>query len=331
MKWLATIGLMITAVFIMGCGDGWAVYPNNDGIPNNCEYTAGAYYQPNHFARFDNNNNRLTLVDWTTGGTIFELDTNINAARTSVLDWSPNCQYLITHQDGTGIIYDVVNGGRLASFDDMRGYDRQDPSAVFDQTNTYVTIEAGGITYLHHLLTGETDVLADHYFQVQYFDYNREQLIGIGDDEVAVYNLNGGAKIASFGDLNLSVYAHMAMSPDGTTLAFSSTIPWVYVINRDTLTRTDLYVGFSRYYLQGRIAISPDNRYLAVGTTEVKVWDLQNLQAIDGNQMPTTFAFAGPEDVIDDLHFVDGNILETISTTGDTSDWNMITGEQVDA
>jgi hypothetical protein len=320
MKWLATLGLMIAAVLVMGCGDGWANYPNNDGIPNNCEYANGAYYQPTHFARFDNNNNRLTLVDWTTAETIFVLDTNINAARTTVLDWSPNCQYLITHQDGTGVIYDVVNGGRLAAFEGMRGYDRQDPSAVFDQTNTYVTIEAAGTTYLHHLVTGETDVLADHYFQVQYFDYAREQLMGIGDDEVAAYSFNGGAKIASFGDLNLSRYGHMAMSPDGTTLAFSSTIPWVYVINRDTLTRTDLYIGFYRYYLQDRIAISPDNRYLAIGTTEVNVWDLQNLQPIAGNRMPTMFSFAGPEAVIRDIHFVDGNTLEATSTVGDTSD-----------
>ena len=343
MKRLASLGIIIAALLVMGCGDGMAVFPNNDGIPNNCEYTTGTYYQPNQFARFDNNHRRLLLVDWKTADTIYELDTNINAARTWVLEWSPNCQYLVTHQDGTGIIYDVINGRRLVSFENMRGYNRSNPSAVFDQTSTYLTVEAGGATYLHHLLTGETYRLADHYFQLQYFDYARAQLIGIGDDEVAAYNFNGGAKVASFGDLNLSVYARMVFSPDGTTLAFTSRIPWVYVINRDTLARVDVNIGL--FGNETGMAISPDNRYLAVGYTRVNVWDLQNLPPVVADQTPTAFTFPGPVGFVQHLHFVDnstveiasiirdgsrveGNIVWTI-TDGGTSYWNMTTGEEV--
>lgn len=325
MKRLASLGLLIAALLVMGCGDGMAVFPSNDGIPNNCEYTTGTYYQPNQFARFDNNHRRLLLVDWKTGDTIYELDTDINAARTWVLEWSPSCQYLVTHQDGTGIIYDVINGRRLVSFEHMRGYDRRNPSAVFDQTSTYLTVEAGGITYLHHLLTGETYRLTDQYFKVQFFDYDHDQLIGIGDDEVAAFSLSTGEKVASFGDLNLSRYGHVTYSPDGTTLAFTSRIRSVYVINRYSLARAD--VNIDLYGSEASVAISPDNRYLAVGYARVSVWDLQNLQPLTGDHTPTTFDFPGPELLVRDLHFVDGNTLETVTADG-VSYWDMTTGEQ---
>lgn len=326
-KYLGYIGMGVAAAFIMGCGDGRASFPNNDGIPNNCEYTAGAHYQPNQFARFDNNNHRLMLMDWNTGDDIFELDTSINAANTEVLEWSPSCQYLITHQDGNGILYDVVNGRRLAAFDGLRGYNRTDPSAVFDQTDTYLTIEAGGTTYLHKLLTGETFPLVDHYFQTQYFDYGRDELIAINAWEVAAYDLNTGAKVSSFGDLNLFRNARVAFSPDGTTLAFSSNGRWTHVFNRDTLARIDIRVGFYNADREHTLAISPDNRYLAVGASRVDVWDLENLQPIEGDWMPSAFNFPGPDTVIRDIHFVDGSTIEAITSRG-ASYWNMTTGEQ---
>jgi hypothetical protein len=74
------------------------------------------------------------------------------------------------------------------------------------------------------------------------------------------------------------------------------------------------------------MALSPDNRYLAVGATRVNVWDLQNLQPIAGDRMPTAFNFPGPDGLIQDIHFVDGNTLETRTGSGN-SYWDMTTGE----
>jgi hypothetical protein len=328
MKYLGYMGMVIAALMVMACGDGIAHYPENDGIPNNCEYTTGDHYQPNHFARFDNNNHRLLLVDWNTADIIFELDTNINAAHTSVLEWSPNCQYLITNQDGSGVLYDVVNGKRLASFDKLRGYSRNNPSAVFDQTNTYFTVEAGGSTYLHKILTGETFELADDYFRVQYFNYARGQIIGVGDTIATAYSLNNGAKVAEFDDLNLGRNAHMVISPDSTTLAFTSDNRWTHVINRDTMSRIDLNTGYYIYDQETTMALSPNNRYVAIGATRVNVWDLQNLKPIVGDRMPTAFNFPGPYSQIIDIHFVDDNTIETETYSG-VSDWNMTTGEEI--
>jgi hypothetical protein len=328
MKRLGYLGIVIAALMVMACGDGSAYYPENDGIPNNCEYKTGAHYQPNHFARFDNNNHRLLLVDWNTGDTLFELDTNINAARTSVLEWSPNCQYLITTQDGSGVLYDVVNGKRLASFDKLRGYSRNNPSAVFDQTNTYFTVEAGGITYLHKIQTGEIFPLIDDYFRVQYFDLTRGQLIGISDGKAVAFDLNNGARVTEFGNLLLGRNAHMVISPDATTLAFTSDNRWTHVINRDTLARIDLNIGFYSYDRETHMAISPNNRFLAIGATRVNVWDLQSLKPIAGDRMPTAFNFPGPDRLIQDLHFLDDSTIETTTSSG-SSYWNMMTGESI--
>jgi WD40 repeat protein len=328
MKYVGLLGVVIAALLVMACGDGSAHYPEEDGIPNNCEYKTGEHYQPTHFARFDNNNHRLMLVDWNTGEDIFELDTNINASRTSVLEWSPNCQYLITTQDGSGVLYDVVNGKRLAGFDKLRGYSRYNPSVVFDQTNTYFTAEAGGTTYLHKILTGETFPLVEDYFRVQFFDMTRGQLVGIGDTVTSAFDLNNGAKIADFYDLNLTRNAHMVVSPDGTTLAFTSDNRWTHVINRDTMNRIDLNMGFYSYDRETTMALSQDNRYLAIGATRVNVWDLQNLQPIVGDRMPTAFNFPGPGSFITDIHFVEGNIIETETYTS-VSYWDMTTGEEI--
>ncbi len=327
-KSISLIGLIIAGLLVMACGDGAAVFPNKDGIPNNCEYTAGAHYQQNHFARFDNNNNRLLLVDWSNGETLFVMDTNIAAARTTVLEWSPNCQYLITHQDGTGIIYDVVNGRRLVAFAQMRGYHRSNPSAVFDQSNTYLTVEAGGTTYLHNLLTGETFPLAAEYFTLQYFDLARTQLVTISDSEAAIYDMNTGMKLTSLGDLDLGGRPRMIFSPDNTTLAFTSDNRWTHIINRDTLARVDVSIGYYTFGRESTMALSPDNRWLAIGAERVNVWDLQNLQPINGERMPTTFNFPGPEGLISDIHFVNGETLEAVTGRG-TTYWNMTTGDQV--
>lgn len=41
-----------------------------DGIPDNCEYTGAAHYRANIFPRYEPQNRRLLLVDWTTGADV---------------------------------------------------------------------------------------------------------------------------------------------------------------------------------------------------------------------------------------------------------------------
>lgn len=329
-KRLGAAGLIIGGLLSMACGDGSAAHPVVDGIPANCEYIDAVHYQQNHFARFDSNNHRLMLVDWNTGDDIFELDTDISAQKTLVLDWSPTCRYLVTQQDSTGVIYDTIDGRKLGTFEKLRGYSRREPSVVFDQSDTYVTVEANSTTYLHNLNSGSIATLSDDYFRVQYWDYERNQLIGIADDEVAIYDLNSGTKVVSLGDIGLTSRPGMIFSPDHTMLAFHSENRLATVINRDTLARVDIHIGFYSYTNEHVMAISPDNRWLTVGDNRVNVWDLQNPPENLGARTPTAFNFSGPGESITDIHFLDNNIIETI-TYADTDPlyWNMVTGEQV--
>jgi hypothetical protein len=154
-------------------------------------------------------------------------------------------------------------------------------------------------------------------------------LIGISDTASVAYDLNSGAKIADFGNLNLGRNAHMVISPDETTLAFTSDNRWTHVINRDTLARTDINIGYYVYDRETHMALSQDNRFLAIGATRINVWDLQNLKPIVGDRMPTAFNFPGPDGLIQDIHFLDNNTIETVTGVSTTTRWNMTTGEPI--
>ncbi len=326
---LTSIGLMIGAALAMACGDGAAVYPNNDGIPNNCEYLNGQYFERGHFARFDNNNRRLTLVDWNTGDTVFVLATDIDAANTTVLEWSPSCQYLVTHQDGAGVFYDVVNGRQIASFPRMRGYSRRDPSVVFDQGSRFAYVEADGQTFLLNLGNGQASRMTDYVFDLLYWDFDRNQIIGLADSEVAIFDLATGAKVTSFGDLNLGRRPGMVFSPDRSWLAFHSDNRLVNVINRDSGARVDINVDYYIYDRESILAISPGNRWLAIGGWRVNVWDLQNPPGDVSTRTQHSYNFDGPANRILDIHFMDNGVIETITTGNNKSYWNMTSGEAV--
>lgn len=328
MKYFGLMALLVGALLIMACGDGAAHYPDNDGIPNNCEYTNGKYYQKNHFARFDNNHRQLAVVDWNTGETLSVVAKDIDAANTAVLEWSPSCQYLVTYQDYAAVFYDMVNERQLASFPDSPGYDRYNPSIVFDQNNHYVTVESDNATYIYNIQTGNSAKLADHYFTKEYFDYDRNQLVIIDDLEEAIYDLDSGAKLISFGDLKLWGDPGMVFSPDHNLLAFYADQQHTLIFNRNTMQQVKLNTNF--YYVAGEIhmAISDDNRWLAIGNQRVNVWDLQNPKADLPSRTPPTFNFDGPDGRISALKFGDGNVIEAVTDDG-TTYWDMTTGEQV--
>ena len=82
---------------VLAIAGGWisnrlAPVAANDGIPDNCEYTRGAYYQPNVFARYEPQNSRLMLVDWSSGEDVKVVAEGL--ADTRILGWSVDCRYL---------------------------------------------------------------------------------------------------------------------------------------------------------------------------------------------------------------------------------------------
>jgi hypothetical protein len=67
MRKLLFIALLMSAILILLFTTRQATIAAGDGIPDNCEYNRGTYYQPNLFPRYEPQNTRLVLVDWATG------------------------------------------------------------------------------------------------------------------------------------------------------------------------------------------------------------------------------------------------------------------------
>ncbi|MEP7293169.1 MAG: hypothetical protein ABI835_15405, partial [Chloroflexota bacterium] len=61
-------------------------------------------------------NQRLVLVSMNTGEIVRELETSLNTEDLSLLDWSADCHYVFGSVGGDAVIWDAVNGGRVASF-----------------------------------------------------------------------------------------------------------------------------------------------------------------------------------------------------------------------
>ena len=90
--------------------------------------------------------------------------------------------------------------------------------------------------------------------------------------------------------------------------------------------------GFGLPYTEDRscdpLALSPDNRYLVIGSAAIRVWDLQNLPAVFEDRLPL-YRHEGPVSRIGCLYFIDNTTIETISSDG-IQRWNLHTGELID-
>jgi WD40 repeat protein len=75
------------------------------------------------------------------------------------------------------------------------------------------------------------------------------------------------------------------------------------------------------------IALSPDNRYLALGYTVIRIWDLENLQPAYEDRLPL-YRHDGPEANIRCLRFVDANTIETNSVLA-IQRWDLHTGAPI--
>jgi WD40 repeat protein len=320
--------LMIPAViFILACGSGdVARYPETDGIPGNCELPDAVYYQPNIFPRFDLAANTLSLVDWYTGDTVRVLGEFEDVSYMSVLSWSPDCRYLMTHQRGDGVIWDTINGGVVGHFDRVPNFTHNSTSISWDETAQYVTIESEGSTLLFTLATGSIVPLSDHYFIRHYWDNVRNQLITVSEREVAAYDLATGAKVATFEGLTGDW--RLVLSPDARMAAFYYGNGYqpdlhLHIFDRDTLAKATVFIG--DYYDPGHIAFSPDNRYVAVGGFELAVWDLQNLPPLTDERAPA-FRYDGPLAYIQTVTFTDSTTVE-VSSRGGVVRYDIFTGE----
>jgi hypothetical protein len=144
--------LLITAFILIGFRTSLFA---DDGIPGNCE-NAAVEVPPNAFPRYEPQNSRLMLIDWTTGADIRILEANLVTERFQVVQWSPDCHYLAGAVDIDGhldtVVWDVVNGGRLGAVEDAVGKPHH---ITWSPDSTKLVVETRKGAILWNIVTGD--------------------------------------------------------------------------------------------------------------------------------------------------------------------------------
>jgi hypothetical protein len=73
--------------------------------------------------------------------------------------------------------------------------------------------------------------------------------------------------------------------------------------------------------------LTTDNRYLVLGYTALRVWDLHSLPPAYEDRLPT-YRHGGPAAVVRCLRVISERVVETITIDG-ASRWNVETGQRV--
>jgi WD40 repeat protein len=323
-----------------------------DGIPDNCEYVEGAYYQPDLIPLYDAAHNRVLLRDWSTGEEIKILDAGLATASDAYgrlpvqfLSWSPDCRYLSASvktalgKDLT--VWDVVSGTRKHNFETaMRGVW---PSINWQPDVQYAVVTTRDGALLWNVASDEVIRLTEGHdgygwnFHHILWDMRRMWvwLVRVEADlmhGVTAYDLRTGQQTAYFPNLSSG-----GSFPDDFFLSNDGSKVVVYTVGtapgKSGATIWDINTGMNWHISSGdkfvkwldRVALSQDNRYLAVGMLAIRVWDLANLG--DGEPI---YRYEGPESDIVRLRFIDATILETVNQQGFVQRWNLHTGEEVE-
>jgi hypothetical protein len=320
-----------------------------DFRPALCPNTAGAYYQPNAFPKFRGSSGQLILVDWKTGAEIRTLDEDVTYRY--AYEWSPDCHYLIGiapyRACNPGLmIWDAVTGGRKLTPDyfcgNKRIYWRDDSAAVL--LSGWIAGPNGsgssGPQLIWYPASGETVELHvtgiyPNLHQI-YWDDKRGWLWGSSDYGVTAFDVHTGEQVISFINPANERYGETAsyftFSPDDTHVIVQGQSTW----DRRTSPNVSVYdiasgVGVAVNVEQngaGRVALSPDNRYLVMVYSAVRVWDLAQLPENVKDRLPVRH-FGGPKAFISAIRFVDTTVLEITTDSGKTSKWDVRTGEEV--
>jgi WD40 repeat protein len=170
----------------------YQVAAQSDDIPT-CPNENGVFYQANLFPRFEAYNQRLVLVDWSTGAEVRELATGLTGYTNYYLqNWSPECQYLVMGfakqgEDGTELwdsyVWDLLSGQQIASFSDAR----LSPYPIsWDTNSSRLMVETRFGAYLWYFDGSEVWVTSEADYNARSFragtlrwDYGANQVSGI--------------------------------------------------------------------------------------------------------------------------------------------------------
>ncbi|MEP6984826.1 MAG: WD40 repeat domain-containing protein, partial [Chloroflexota bacterium] len=174
------------------------------------------------------------------------------------------------------------------------------------------------------------------WFNQYYWDMKRGWLWGSGEGGVSAYDVNTGVEVRFFQNQNWPE-ARFVFSPDNTqVVVYSIAQPGstgkgaINIYDIDSQAAVSVNVeGFAAPDIPladyDPVALSADNRYLAVGYDAIRVWDIQNLPEKVEDRLPI-YRHAGPKTLIWSLRFSDAGVIETNSKEG-IQHWDLHTGQ----
>lgn len=280
-------------------------------------------------------------------------------------DLSPSCRYVIAmfrvasapEDERQFVGWDIQTGSLIFDYIRPRTTQNQIPVFHWNPEETEVLVGASHVTYLGdsfpiatypfhlikpasgeaHVLRCDGDYCLDPFFRSAIWDDHHNWIWSTGPTGVVAFDRNTGLVVNSYpnppwdgGHYDFWYGHHFFFSEDKSHIV-------VYFQARSAAGLTVWDVGQHRAYpipanylgSYAAVALSPDNRYLAVGGLAIRVWDLQNLEPAYEDRFPI-YRHEGPFANIGCLQFVDNTIIETRSADG-VQLWDLHTGELIES
>lgn len=227
------------------------------------------------------------------------------------------------------VLWDIASGERLATLDTTRGKNQIGARVWWNPDGSRALVDTGAGYFLIH--PANKSVLSIRFQDTDggylprrmttYWDHQRGLVLVAGFGEVFALDMQTGVERLRFpaaegqrGGCYNSQYAGcgMKLSPDGK---------WVFVFgndalsawNIDTLSNISVPVESGRFRT-GTALVSPDERYLVLSRSAVRVWDMTTLPEVFDERLPIATYGVGAEAVLS-LRFADAQTLEVITRT----------------
>lgn len=297
------------------------------------------------FLRYSGNGTRLALIH---SRTLEEFTVLEGAPRDIVrFDTSPDCRYVAATLDDACprvVVWETTSGSRIwtpeigCTYRSGWFYWKPDGSALlvtsyneatlwFPDSNTALPLNAPPqYSYFDSLINWD-----DLHGWVWFQSYT-------GTEGVSAFDMQTGNHVLTFTNASIDETRRrrgtpsvIRFSPDGTkVIVFGQRDEFLHQLPAMTVYDIASGIGTQVQVEQnaaGHVVLSPDNRYLVMGYTALRVWDMQNLPENVEARLPTLRIGTGG-DRIRGLQFVDNTTIRVTTIEGDSL-WNVVTGEQV--